>query len=151
MKSVGKSLIAFMFLCLFVTHHAFAVSLSACDPITNSCCCKSENTLSTPCSEVVDSEESSCCAPQERTHRNNSQESCFCGAEAAIPEYVQPVAITLPQVTYLPEVKAYMDVILASIGRYSLMPQELSTTRDRPIKALSHFALCSWPTICLRC
>lgn len=149
MKNVGKSIVALLFFSLFIMHLAVAVSFVACDPLTDSCCCEHENPHSPLCAKGAP-EQDSCCGSSAGETSTPLSDNCFCGADIAIPEYVKPLSVTLPPVTYLAETKHVVDMVSA-LATLCSEPYVHNINRDRPVHITADFILLSWPTIRLLC
>lgn len=149
MKQLEKPVISLFFITLFMMQIAFAVSSSACDPITNTCCCQEERANFTPCASNPDAEYVSCC-PIETKHTAGDEGDCYCPGEVDFPEFLQTSRVSVPDIKYLENIKVGLINIL-ELTLSITFASKTASYAERPVELLPRFSTLAWLTVCLRC
>lgn len=146
-----KAISSLFFLILFMTHLALSVSLSACEPLTESCCCIDIDQLSLSCVQSIAGSGDNCCTMDAVEQHGETHCDCFCDIDTALPAYVTPLVPIVEPVRYLALVEHFLKDFSLSIN--SLLNEQLRGFDNEvsPEIANNNFALVVWPTVRLLC
>lgn len=150
MRNVSTSMTSFLLLTFLMFNLTYVESLSACEPLTDSCCCKEETLMRTNCNNTDLDVTNNCCSPSEKQHKSHKKVSCRCSADLNLPAYaslassVTVTVKTAPLYTpfSIPEIESNIFCEGSSLAAYIGII---------PLDRVTQFTNTQWPTICLIC